>query len=111
MLTITLLLCPWCHSTRLVPLTYTEPAVERARGLPEARPSAKSRAGTRCSRETSSCACCRGQTSCGDGVGAPYRLRRGVDVSWTGRRETGVSRASTTTSGGVDFSYRFAAAA
>jgi hypothetical protein len=28
-----------------------------------------------------------------------------------GRRETGVSRASTTTVGGVNFSYRFAAAA
>jgi hypothetical protein len=28
-----------------------------------------------------------------------------------GWRETGVSRASTTTIGGVDFSYRFAAAA
>ena len=41
MLTTTLLLCPWCHSTRLVLLTYTEPAVEGTRGLPETRPSAK----------------------------------------------------------------------
>ena len=33
---------------------------------------------------------------------------RGMDVSWKQRRETGVSRASTTTVGGVDFSYRLA---
>lgn len=41
MLTNTLLLCPWCHSTRLVPLTYTDQAVNRRRGLPDTRPSVK----------------------------------------------------------------------
>ena len=39
--TITLLLCPWCHSTRLVLLTYTVPAVAGTRDLPGTRPSAK----------------------------------------------------------------------
>ena len=37
--------------------------------------------------------------------------RSDADRNWHWQRETGVSRASTTTSGGVDFSYRFGAAA
>ena len=43
------------------------------------------------------------------------RLRRGVDASWTSDGRGGgrrwVSRASTTWDGGIDFSYRFGAAA
>lgn len=37
--------------------------------------------------------------------------QRGVDVSWTGRREMGVSRASTNATDATTFCYRLATAA